>query len=75
MKDQKPKQSRLYALVSHPLFNIAITLLIVFNTTLMAIYTHDEQVDLTVFRSETNVLFDVIFTLELLLKLLGFGAR
>jgi len=65
----------LYDLVSHPHFNIGITVCIVFNTVALAAdhWPMDEgfEDNLEVF----NFIFTVIFIVEMLLKLPGLGVR
>ena len=52
-----------------------VTALILFNTILMAMYWYNEPVELSEFRENANYFLVIIFTLELILKLVGFGPR
>ena len=62
-------------LVTNPIFNILITLLICVNTYLLASYSFDESEGQAAFKSSADYFFVAAFSLELLLKLIGLGFR
>ena len=74
-ENDAPPVEALNTLVTNPIFDNVITLFIVFNTfALMAEYegqSEGEQAVLKIF----NYIFTAIFTLEMVLKLLGLGLR
>ena len=54
---------------------MSVTALILFNTILMAMYWHGESIELSDFRENSNNYLVAAFTLELIIKLVGFGPK
>lgn len=77
-KMQPPKRFKaqrlgIFALVTHPYFDIGIMSCIVLNTILMGIRHFDQGLSIDMFLEIANILFAAIFTVEMLLKLIGIG--
>lgn len=64
-----------YRIVCSAPFNILITILIILNTYFLASYRYDESVEYTKLKQAFDNFFVVMFTIELVLKLVGFGPR
>ena len=75
-RSEKNKLYRLcFLMVSSPLFNILITVLICVNTYMLASYTFDQSEAQEAFKSQADYFFVTAFSIELLLKLIGLGFR
>ena len=64
-----------YRIVCSAPFNILITILIILNTYFLASYRYDESVEYTELKQAFDNFFVAMFTIELVLKLVGFGPR
>eukprot|EP00965_Chrysotila_dentata_P263330 6214810-Pleurochrysis_carterae.AAC.10 len=62
-------------LVTHPLFNPAVTVLILLNTLLMCLYYYGMPLWLCRMIDGASVAFTIVFTLEVAVKLAGLGLR
>ena len=58
-----------------PLFNIVILLLIILNTSVLATYRYDERPEETAFKEKIDYFFVSAFTIEMILKLIGYGPK
>ena len=64
-----------YRIISCAPFNILITLLIVLNAYFLADYTYDESSEYTELKEKFDRFFVAMFTVEFVLKIVGFGPR
>ena len=62
-------------MVTSPLFNILITVLIIANTYLLASYRYDESLEDAEFKSKADFFFVAAFSLEIILKVIGLGFK
>ncbi|KAI3378578.1 hypothetical protein SNEBB_007102 [Seison nebaliae] len=66
-------QNKVLNFVSHPLFDLSIITIIIFNTALMTVEHHNQPAIIDEINSYGNYVSTAIFVLEALLKLFAFG--
>ena len=64
-----------YKIVCSAPFNITITILILLNTYFLASYRYDESRAYSEFKENIDHFFVAVFTIELILKVIGFGPK
>ena len=64
-----------YKVISSAPFNILITLLIVLNAYFLSDYTYDESLEYRELKEKFDRFFVAMFTVEFVMKIVGFGPR
>jgi hypothetical protein len=73
------RSNRLYAfafnLVEHEYFEIFMAICIIINTIILALDKYPIDMDQTIFLEKLNIVFTIIFTLEMFIKMLAVGLK
>ena len=64
-----------FKIVSGAPFNILITVIIIYNTYILASYRYDQSPEDESFRDDTDLIFVFVFTIEIVLKLVALGFK